>query len=705
MEHKIFDNISKNNWDEVNKLIDENDDINIQDKNGNYLIEFIIINNKEKILKKILGKNPVIDFLNKDERSILYHPIIFSYIDIIKLILENDKKIIGSKIINKKDGKNLYPLHYSIRTKNKDIFDLLLKYNPDLYIYDNNGDSIIHLIVKNKNIDFLKKLKINYTEVKNNKNNENPLHIAASYDLDDFIEYFKNIYSLNVSENNAGLTPPMLCAINGNIKGLSIMLNTKKYDINLQDHRGNTLLHILIQENNIDMITDIIETYDFNFNLVNYGGDTCLHLILNRIFDGDDKNNFDLKTFITKTSLNTQNNEGNTAWHFLTKLDIFEEFTDILEEKKNNIYILNKENKTPFDLCSKKNTENLLDILSKSYYNLLKCKNATWVLDWEEECKNGNKNKKKCLELIRQKIKEGKSSIPSKIKNYCIEPEKIENINMTTFTGSSLDIITGLLYLTHIHKNILQVSVSDNFSHNKKVSDLYIKLGVTKNLDKDFLNFEIYWIYNILEIPTNLDEIIENFKKSDNKVLAIPLNIENTNGSHSNMIIIDKRFNSLERFEPNGQNSSKDFFYSQELLDNYLKKLLTFYFKDYEYFTPKQTQEFIGFQIYEVLETDKYKKIGDPNGFCSVWSLWYLDKRVSINLHPCKLAFKLMVNIKSQNASFKNLIRSFSVKILNLRSTILKQAQIDDINDYRNGNITDEDYNNIKNLIKNNILL
>ena len=38
------------------------------------------------------------------------------------------------------------------------------------------------------------------------------------------------------------------------------------------------------------------------------------------------------------------------------------------------------------------------------------------------------------------------------------------------------------------------------------------------------------------------------------KKIAIPLAIELTNGSHANMLLIDKETMTVERFEPNGAN-------------------------------------------------------------------------------------------------------------------------------------------------------
>ena len=50
---KLFDLAKNNLWDEFKNIIIKNDkiDLNIRDDNNNYLINFIILNNKIDILK------------------------------------------------------------------------------------------------------------------------------------------------------------------------------------------------------------------------------------------------------------------------------------------------------------------------------------------------------------------------------------------------------------------------------------------------------------------------------------------------------------------------------------------------------------------------------------------------------------------------------------------------------------------------------
>jgi hypothetical protein len=75
---------------------------------------------------------------------------------------------------------------------------------------------------------------------------------------------------------------------------------------------------------------------------------------------------------------------------------------------------------------------------------------------------------------------------------------------------------------------------------------------------------------------------------------------------------------------------------------------------------------------------DINKKIGDPNGFCGAWSLWWVYMRIkNENISREKLFIQLVKNIRRNNLSFKNVIRSFSKLIIDLRDNLLKKVSLD----------------------------
>jgi ankyrin repeat protein len=691
----LFRYIKSQKWDEFEKSLNSTIDLNIKDENSNYLIQYIILYNNIKILKKILDYNIELDWLDNEGRSILYLPIKYGYINIIKILLEYDNNKIGVSILNIKDAYNNFPLHYALFFKNLEIFNMLGE-KANYYIFDKNKNSVLHIITRNKIFDFIKNpikydLNINLT----NLNNETALHIACTYDLNNFIELFISLNcDLNIREKSGGLTEIMLCILNRNNLGFDLISKRKnEINFNIQDFEGNTCLHLAIIDNNYEIINKlIILDVSLNLNICNLDGNTPLHIILYKIFyDNVNQSNYNLEYFLINTNLNIQNNDGQTIWHYLITTKLFKSYVNILSGKKNNLFIFDKKNKTPYDILVNKNKsedlEQVLQIISESYLNLLKKNDSdVWSINWEKICSKPDSNKNKCLSLIKSYITENMISIPLKKKYYCIEIKNPKYNKITTFTGITLDILTCYIVLQKNNQNLL-TSITIDFIKNQNVEALYKKIGIVKELSGDYLNFELFWIFHKDIWPTNIENTINTFIKSDKIIFAIPIGIDLENGSHANIIIIDKQFKTIERFEPNGGNEPINFNYNKNLLDFKIKTYLESFFPNYEYLEPENFLPVIGFQTLEMLENKKMKKIGDPGGFCVGWCLWYLEQRIKYMVHPKVLSYKLIIKIKSKNISFKNLIRSYVNELLeDCRDSILKELNID-INDIINENI------------------
>ena len=195
---------------------------------------------------------------------------------------------------------------------------------------------------------------------------------------------------------------------------------------------------------------------------------------------------------------------------------------------------------------------------------------------------------------------------------------------------------------------------------------------------------------------------MKNFKRQidKEKFIIIPLGIELDVGSHANYLIYDYIKNEIERFEPYGGNSPHKFDYDSNMLDNALIKI----FEGIKYISPKYYIPKIGFQYFDSLEMNQ-SKVGDPYGFCAVWSIWYTEMRLKYYSIPRKTLIKKILGlIKEQNFSFKNIIRNYSANIITIRNSILNKCKLT-INDFINDNYTKEQLGNIinevGNLIKN----
>lgn len=218
------------------------------------------------------------------------------------------------------------------------------------------------------------------------------------------------------------------------------------------------------------------------------------------------------------------------------------------------------------------------------------------------------------------------------LRNYLKKRESIQDLHALTvqdiflpnidlkqvsydYTGGSVFLnLTTLIYLLQKYPNSSTI-VSDS---------IYNAL------------FGIWWLCEgdsrVLLVPddfnTKFQKILDNPEK---RFIIIPLLLRNRykcqirdqNDDHSNILLYDKETGILERFEPHGSKKSLEgeWFQTNDL-DNEIKT----YFKDIvtEYLTPKITCPLVGPQIQENLEN-----ILPGVGFCTIWSFWYIDLRLS----------------------------------------------------------------------------
>ena len=681
---------------------DDNIDVNIRDNNNTYLIQYAIMYNNITIVDELLNKNCKLDFLDDEGRSLLYIPIKFEYIDIIKKLLMNNN-MIGIPLVDIIDKSGNLPLHYAVFYENNEIFDILIKESMQLNKLNNEGYSPLHLSIKKKNYYAFNKL-IDIDVININSQTvlgESPLHIACNYEDDNVIDILLDRKDINIDvidyENQ--ITPLMYIVSLNNIN-ITKKILSRNPDLNIQNASGNSVLHIAIIENNI-VIANILINKINDFNLINIDGMTPLHLLLTEyIEDISNLNKYNIDMLLNKTKINIQDFNGNTIWHILTFNDMWFNYKNILQNKKNNIFIKNSENITPYDMLKKSpKFDILLNIIINSYYNLLISEKKTYVLEWENKCSLKKENETKCKELIRNNIINNNKSVPEKKTSYCkIDINVDDNTLFTTFTGLLLDILCGLKLL-HTNNNIMSSLNNKNLINNSELQKYYDQLGIRKNKN-DFFNFEIQWLYQNIFFPENFNDIIEQFlKKKEVNIFIVPIGIEIENGAHANILLYDKNTNVLERFEPYGSDNPPNFNYNSSLLDTLLNNYFKKYFKNMKYNSPKKFLPKIGFQSYESIESNRNKKIGDPSGFCAAWCLWYIYNRLKyISMPSNELVLQLITDIKYNNLSFKTIIRNYSKTLNNYRDTILSQINID-INEWINDQYDINDVNAIQKII------
>jgi len=715
----LFNLIKNNKFDELYDFIKNNLDYNydIYDSNFNYFIHYIVILNQYKILDLILKNIKIkIDILDVDGHSLLYYPIKYNNIKILEILLEYEKNIIGIKLIDLQDNSGNTPLHYSCIFNNFESFKILYNYKANINIFDNiKKYNIFQNIIEYKRLDILEYLLDNITDFNiKTKNNETLLQILITSSYDKFIDKMltKNL-NLNNQEFDYGLTALHQSIILNKTEIAKKLINHGS-NINLQDNLGNNSIHYGIIEKNFNYILYVFK-YDINYNMTNLNGNTYLHLLLllDITFSENDKFNTIniLLQFIKNTDLNIQNSNGETCLHLIVENNLWynlkiKEYLSS-SSKELNIYITNNNKENVIEKISDQNNINeLLEIVINNYYNNLvqEKDKKKFIVKWEYYCsKNDLKNIMK--ELNKRTELESSILCKNKIKEIVnIEKRSVPKVNEINFiidngiymenlfyTGSVLDILFGILWLRQEHSNI-NLLLNYPLTKNNNLEKHYKLIGINKS--KDFHNIEILWSFQKIIFQENFDSIFKS--KNKNEFLIIPLGIEINNGSHANIILIDNINKKIERFEPNGSIYPKGFYYNPKLLDTILKNKFESLISEYSYLTPEDYEPIIGLQVLETSENFKNKKIGDPNGFCAIWCVWWINQRIyNKNEHPKEIINSVIKQIKLQNKSFKNVIRNFSQNIVKLRDTFLQKNNLN-IHQWLLEDISNEQFDNLE---------
>lgn len=727
-DYKNFFNLIKNKKtdlfiNEINKL-PENFDLSIKDETNNYLINYAIIHNDIKSVKLLLDRKVSIDIFDFYGKSILYIPINFQYIEIIKLILSYNKKITGISILDIKDKFGDTAIFYAITNKNVQITNLLLNNNANPNMENINKYNALHYAIQMRSLEICKILIPHMDNINAVTSiGESALHIAANLQLEQIVLLLlKNGIDLNLQQFNNEFTALHYIAINNNINIGKILIE-HNIDCNLQDSHGNTILHIALINNNISLIKLILTKENINYNTWNIDQMYPLHIILynidlfNKIKDnlGDEM----IKQIIYNSNVSIKDINGNTCLFLLCKNNLWKNYIDVLNKKKLDIFLINNNNERIIDTINKNDYDTFINLITSGYIYVLKRSSGLWTDELDLMCSYEFKNipssviselkktykvkndimyNKTCFNLIKKKITD---NIDNKITSYSNKfsvPTNVtvihsdNNVQFCTYTGSTLDILIGLIYLLKKHNKICS-TINFGKIKNMEVCDFYKSKGFIINSKCEALHFELLWIYPKLYIIDNFAELIKKCIYKKSKYIIIPLGIDLDNGSHANYIIYDVHNITVERFEPHGSTFPIGFNYYPDILDNELEKIFVNIDNRCIYIRPKQFIPKIGFQTLDVIDSQN-KQIGDPGGFCALWSVWYVDMRLTYRFFDkIELIDRLIRYIKYNNLSFKNVIRNYGKNITELRDEILSKINLN-INQWSNDIITNTQIDN-----------
>lgn len=734
----------------VEVLLEKNVRIDITDDNSKSILHNVIkfshINILEKILlkdKSSIGKS-ILELKDSNQNIPLFYAIKLFNLDCAKIILANTNNF----YISNADGDNA--LHLAIKSQNFDLFKLVWNYFNDIKSRNKQGESYLHLIIKLKCYDMLEFFLSKILNVSNVSNELNKSNMVMALNFVEFRYNFTILHYISIGLDYVSLLILSKFDLLGLLEG------------NIQDNSGNIFYHYfitnIINQNNLTTelkenilsMNQLFKKINWNINIYNIDGNTPAHIFFSNInFFAKSNLNILINSICELTNMNMQNFLGESVFYLVVKNNYWKNISNILEKKKLDIFIIAEGSKTIFDFIDNKDYQEFLNLITHSYLYQLNTKSSKWIEYWDNRCKkivklselneteleliknldiindNNKLNENICFDIIKNKLdraivmfiqsKNFYDNISYPVTHKYIKLiTKYSNVIISTFSGSTIDVLAGMIYLinkfnTEDNSNYVQSSM--NLLKHKE--DIIVCKNIPNgNKICEIFGFEIMWINKNIIFPTNknssisalLKEIIENNNKklSECRWFIVPIGIEFESQSHANYLLVDIKLMEVERFEPHGSSPPIGLNYEPELLDMFIHSYLEESGLKFKYFKPKDYLPKIGFQSIEISEL-KSDYIGDPNGFCALWCIWWIDMRLSNpNISRNKLVMYLNKELINENVSYKKLIRDYSQYVINIRDKLFVKADTN-INEWINDIVPEKNLETLNQVISDEI--
>ncbi|ORX61104.1 ankyrin [Piromyces finnis] len=467
----------------------------------------------------------------------------FDYIE--KLLLNN--KI----IINIKNNNNDIPLIFSMKSNYDEdntckIIDILVKYNPNKDITDNNGLTALHYACqKNYNTIIPKLVTENNINIKND-NNDTPFMVMINkrnFKCAHTILLLNYHIDLNYYNNNVDLFISYLIENNCKIEFIMKMIKENDNSNYISKLKKETIICILLELIKSQSYENMKFVLDNFQELINkkYSNNNNMTLLMFSAQYCTEKH--EIIDFLIKNmdNINDVDNDGFTALHYACKFNNYMSIPKLVS--KENVNMKEKHYKTPLMIASEeKNYDCITSLLSTEY-------------DIEMNISDDNKDDW-IIYMIKNKI--------SKKNIFNILLEKGAAISWKNFKKYIDYIINNEAFLQSIIVNSFNIS-----NINKSTEYKTIKFPIIFSIQYNFVKLMeklVYYYKNINE-------------KDENGKPCIFYAIENKNEKYFEILLNSKKIN-IEEQNKEGKTALS---YSFELKkEKIFKSLLQQYINIYE---------------------------------------------------------------------------------------------------------------------------
>lgn len=678
--------INNNKWNEIynliiNKKVSPDEEIT----NGNTVAHLAAINNEHKLINYLIKNDGKILEKSNDEGNTPIHLLaVYGYVDLLKDCIKEKPELLT--LLNN-NNENIPNILYN----DLDLVKLIIKLHPDdIIVNDKSQENIITKNINDGNIEILK-LLLHKMMDDINKFPDSFLCYAINENKDDIAKLFiENGYDVNKKDKK--FMTPFLYTVFNQKNDLMKLLIKYHADINYNGAEGdqNPLIWA-INNQDIETIEILLES-GFNVNNYNKHYETPLHLaLMNKKISPSI-----LSKLLYHGDLNIKTINGQTPLHLLCRYHNWKNYNNIIKKKKLNIFILDKDNKRPIDYLSSKHLYDFIDTAVDSYVKIVKHDGQFDI----ENCKNIKSEA--CKNEIKKHMFTTQRSIP-KHKDMRILNQKIKLISGSKRAIHGLfnsDVLHNMIYTLVMMKKYKNIGMPfQYYNHDKFINDKLLQFN--NNLYKT--NIE-YIISDLVQIYTNffyelspylivwrsstqnhINKDLGFFLKKCLKspkikyiILKLTLVVGDSN-THANLIIYDKKNNTIERFEPYGTIP----YLENDKLNDFIKELGVKYLsREVKYLSPQDLFGSLGFQTISMDNKPEMKKLADPVGNCLAWTFWYLEMRVSnpdIDPNTLLTQTKELIIQKYGNLgekAFISFIRDYAVDLDKYKNEFMKSAGI-----------------------------
>ena len=297
------------------------------------------------------------------------------------------------------------------------------------------------------------------------------------------------------------------------------------------------------------------------------------------------------------------------------------------------------------------------------------------------------------------------------ISNQITIPKGKKQVSVTKFEGSAYFNVIVMYFLSHKHDDCCVVLphnyetdvekkihwFKDNDEHEHDESCVLLPKKIS-NIPSEQTDVSLRWIQKkkkkSKKILTSLD-LNANDENNNNGYISVPKNFFNTfskcpskrfivfpfgytclDSGHANYMLYDSKLKSLERFETFGKINSVCINppnLDKQILELFVKKFGNDFIQNY--YTPLSYLPNENFQTIQEKEKEWINRDEDiePVGYCSVWSAWYIDLRLSNpEIDREKLVKMALSKLKKLPITFTSFIRNYSSMLVDVSNEIKK---------------------------------